>query len=94
MPAARAQALTGDAVIVCPRPTGASGLLTTATTSCREDASARRLGNAGSGVPAKTNRMPYRPAVVIGYVGMTGCLGIIEGLGIIEATRRSRAGWP
>ena len=39
-----------------PRPVGASGRVTTATTSCREPSTAVSDGTAASGVPAKTMR--------------------------------------
>ena len=41
---------------LAPAP-GASGRVTTATTSCREASSASRVGTATSGVPAKTTRI-------------------------------------
>src|SRR6185437_4630341 len=42
--------------IFLPRPTGASGRVTTAATVCLDAASARSVGSAAAGVPAKTSR--------------------------------------
>src|SRR5450759_5920931 len=55
-PSAKARSLTGEATKDRPRPDGASGRVTTATTSCDELDNASRLGTAASGVPAKTSR--------------------------------------
>src|SRR5699024_11464771 len=48
--------LTGEGVRRRPRPTFASGLVTTPTTSCSDSSRARRDGTATSGVPAKSSR--------------------------------------
>ena len=55
VPAIMARAATGDGVSLRPRPDGASGLVSTATTSCDDATSASRAGTATSGVPAKTS---------------------------------------
>ena len=52
----RRAAATGLAVSRLPRPLGASGRVTTATTSWSEATSASRAGTATSGVPQKTMR--------------------------------------
>src|SRR6266508_6273638 len=55
IPAAAARAATGLAARCRPRPAGASGRVTTATTSCREASRASSESSAVSGVPAKTS---------------------------------------
>src|SRR5690606_5838231 len=57
MPCSSATAPTGERTSLRPRPAGASGRVTTATTSCRSEAiNASRVGTAAAGVPAKTRR--------------------------------------
>src|SRR6201985_2744823 len=55
-PSSSASSATGERCIFLPRPTGASGRVTTAATVCLDAASARSVGSAGGGVPAKTSR--------------------------------------
>ncbi len=56
MPAERASTATGDGSTRLPRPEGASGRVSTASTVCRESWTARSAVTATSGVPAKTRR--------------------------------------
>src|SRR5450759_2069774 len=56
-PAARARCLTGLGRTARPRPAGASGRVSTASTSCREASNASSAGRAVAGVPAKRSRM-------------------------------------
>ena len=51
---------TGLATSLRPRPAGASGRVTTPTSSCRESAIASSAGRATSGVPANTTRIRCR----------------------------------
>src|SRR5690242_3210454 len=55
MPSSSARWATGLGVSFRPRPAGASGRVTTPTSSCAEPAIASRAGSAGSGVPANTS---------------------------------------
>src|SRR5829696_8573784 len=63
IPSSAARSATGLAVSFFPRPLGASGRVTTPTTSWRERTRASSEGTATSGVPAKTIRTAaaYRP---------------------------------
>ncbi len=56
-PRAAARSATGEGSSLRPRPAGASGRVTTPTSSWSEAAMASRDGRATSGVPAKTTRI-------------------------------------
>src|SRR5215475_7474514 len=60
-PASLPSAATGDGSTRLPRPAGASGLVTTASTVCREAITARSTVTATAGVPAKTRRIAALP---------------------------------
>src|SRR5262245_64046749 len=57
MPCWSAQAPAGDRSSWRPRPDGASGRVSSATSSCSEARIASSAGSATAGVPAKTRRM-------------------------------------
>ena len=55
-PTDKAYCLTGEYCILCPRPAGLSGIVTTATTLYCRSTSKRRVSTAKSGVPIYTIR--------------------------------------
>jgi hypothetical protein len=57
IPCSSPQAPTGERVRMRARPTGASWRVRIPTTSCDDELSARSVGRATSGVPAKTTRI-------------------------------------
>src|SRR5215510_12978076 len=68
-PRSAAKTLTGGGVTTCLRPTGRSGCVKTATTSCPASMSLRNEGTANSGVPMKISLICARSLNQIAQYG-------------------------
>src|SRR5579859_2885560 len=77
MPRASAHAPTGDRTTCRPRPAGASGRVTTASSSWWESAMASSAGTATAGVPAKTSLISGDPPGAVVRAHLDGHAGAV-----------------